>query len=65
MGGHFDLFDLLSHHDSAMITAEQLKWRNFLRSKMQKYGFRAVQNEWWHYELIDEPFKGKYFDFDV
>jgi D-alanyl-D-alanine dipeptidase len=65
MGSHFDLFDIASHHDSKIITNPQLAWRNFLRNKMHKHGFRSAQNEWWHYELIDEPFAGKYFDFDV
>lgn len=65
MGSHFDLFDIASHHDSKIITETQLKWRNFLRHKMHKYGFRSVSNEWWHYELENEPFPNEYFDFDV
>ncbi|MBP7190069.1 MAG: hypothetical protein KA998_02340 [Rickettsiaceae bacterium] len=65
MGCHFDFFDLASWHDSDLITKEQLAWRNFLRKKMEQYGFRAYRKEWWHYELIDDPFEGQYFDFKL
>lgn len=63
MGSFFDLFDIASNHDSNLITEDQLKWRNFLRKKMNAYGFRSYSKEWWHYELEDEPFEGRYFDF--
>lgn len=65
MGAHFDLFDIASHHDSTIVTDLQLKWRNFLREKMQSHGFRSYRKEWWHYELENEPFEGKYFDFQI
>lgn len=63
MGSFFDLFDIASHHDSSLVTEDQLKWRNFLREKMRSFGFKSYSKEWWHYELEDEPFEGKYFDF--
>jgi D-alanyl-D-alanine dipeptidase len=28
-------------------------------------GFKPYGKEWWHYELIDAPFAGQYFDFPV
>lgn len=63
MGCFFDLFDILSHHDSDLVEEKQLKWRNFLRDKMREHGFKSYSKEWWHYELENEPFEGKYFDF--
>lgn len=65
MGAFFDLFDVASHHDSNLITEEQLKWRNFLRDKMHAHGFKSYSKEWWHYELKDEPFAGEFFDFFI
>ncbi len=33
---------------------------------MEKFGFKNLWKEWWHYTLIDEPFfKDQYFDFMV
>jgi D-alanyl-D-alanine dipeptidase len=32
---------------------------------MEKNGFRVLDTEWWHFTLIDEPFKDTYFNFDV
>ncbi len=65
MGSTFDLFDEASHHDTSLVGASYIKLRNYLRHKMEKYGFKAYSNEWWHYTLVDEPFPNTYFDFDV
>ncbi|WP_323733010.1 M15 family metallopeptidase [Candidatus Bandiella euplotis] len=32
---------------------------------MEKHGFENLWTEWWHYTLIDEPYKDQYFDFTV
>lgn len=65
MGGHFDLLDEASWHDSDLVTKEQAAMRNLLRSVMEKRGFNMYRKEWWHYSLADEPFPDTYFDFDV
>ena len=65
MGTSFDLFDEASHHDSSLVTAEQLQRRNYLRDVMLVEGFQALQDEWWHYTLNNEPFPETYFDFDI
>jgi len=65
MGSSFDLFDIASHHNSPVIAAEPTKLRNYLRGKMEKYGFEAYPQEWWHYTLKNEPYPTTYFDFDV
>lgn len=65
MGGHFDLFDLSSHHDTLLVDEESLARRNLLREVMGKNGFRWLDTEWWHYTLKNEPFPTTYFDFNV
>jgi len=64
MHSHFDLFDEGSWHDSPLVSGEAAKNRNYLRTKMQAQGFNSYDKEWWHYELRDEPFPDRYFDFD-
>lgn len=32
---------------------------------MERYGFRYLDEEWWHYTLIAESFPDTYFDFDI
>lgn len=65
MGSSFDLFHKASHHDSSLVTAEQSKMRNLLRSTMKKHGFKEYKEEWWHYTLENEPYPDTYFDFVV
>lgn len=65
MGGHFDLLDEISWHDSNLVSEEQAKMRNLLRSVMEHRGFKMYYKEWWHYSLRDEPFPDTYYDFDV
>jgi D-alanyl-D-alanine dipeptidase len=36
-----------------------------LKSYMKGAGFRPYAKEWWHFELIDEPFNRDGFDFAV
>ena len=47
------------------ITAEQFRNRMILRQAMLRHGFKALDSEWWHFTLKDEPFKDTYFDFPV
>ncbi|MBQ7276334.1 MAG: M15 family metallopeptidase [Bacilli bacterium] len=65
MGGGFDYFGELSHSDYQEITIEQYNNRLLLRNIMVECGFKTIKSEWWHFTLIDEPFKDTYFDFDV
>ena len=65
MGAPFDFFGAVSGHGTELITEEQTANRDVLKNAMLKYGFRLNNEEWWHYSLIDEPFRDLYFDFDI
>ena len=64
-GSPFDLFDEASHHGTNKITLKQAKNRMIIKDTMEKTGFKAYTNEWWHYTLINEPYPDTYFDFPV
>jgi len=65
MGGPFDFFGAVSHHQYANLTAQQKKNRKILKEAMAKFGFKAYDKEWWHYTLQNEPYRKTYFDFIV
>ena len=47
------------------ITPEQFENRMILRRAMLNHGFKAIDEEWWHFTLKDEPFPDTYFTFPV
>ena len=47
------------------ITREQFENRMILRRAMLSHGFKALDSEWWHFTLRDEPFKDTYPNFPV
>jgi len=47
------------------ITAEQFANRMILREAMLAHGFKALDSEWWHFTLREEPFPDTYFTFPV
>ncbi|WP_182984233.1 M15 family metallopeptidase [Sphingobacterium sp. UME9] len=65
MGGPFDFFGAISHHQYANLTTQQKENRKILKEAMAKFGFKAYDKEWWHYTLQDEPYRKTYFDFIV
>lgn len=65
MGTGFDFFGEPSHHDYSEISDAQKANRKLLRGIMEKYGFKAIEEEWWHYTLKNEPFKDQYFNFAI
>lgn len=65
MGSNFDFFGEISHHNYPNISTQQKANRKKLKNIMEKHGFKAIDEEWWHYTLKNEPFKGKYFDFPI
>lgn len=65
MGSSFDFFGEISHHNTKQISVRQKANRAILRRTMEKFHFRAYQEEWWHYTLEKEPYPGTYFNFNV
>jgi len=65
MGTPFDLFDVQSHTDNPDLPEEVRHNRKFLETLMLKHGFTGVQEEWWHFTLLDEPYPDTYFNFPV
>ena len=65
MGGTFDLFSEISHPDYQNLTDEQKNNRKILHDAMVNAGFNAIDSEWWHFTLKDEPYPDTYFNFDV
>ena len=47
------------------ITPEQFERRMILRRAMLNHGFKALDSEWWHFTLRDEPYPDTYFTFPV
>jgi D-alanyl-D-alanine dipeptidase len=53
MGTDFDNFSDTAHHSFTKLSEEILQNRMLLKSTMEKYGFKAYNEEWWHYSLSD------------
>ncbi|NMA97383.1 MAG: M15 family metallopeptidase [Phyllobacteriaceae bacterium] len=64
-GTGYDCFDDHAHHGAKGISAEAEANRNKLKDLLDRHGFAAYQEEWWHYTLRNEPFPDTYFDFVV
>ncbi|MFI5185661.1 MAG: M15 family metallopeptidase [Chitinophagales bacterium] len=64
MGTGFDNFSDTAHQDFKNLPEETLQNRLLLKTVMEKYGFIALETEWWHFywsradfELMDIDFK--------
>jgi D-alanyl-D-alanine dipeptidase len=65
MGTAFDNFTDTAHHSFKNLSAAVLQNRKVLKETMEKYGFKALETEWWHYswpndrnyEVLDIDFK--------
>lgn len=51
MGTGFDNFSDTAHADFKDLSDEILKNRNLLKTVMEKYGFKQLSTEWWHFYL--------------
>jgi len=64
-GTGYDCLDALASTRNAPAGGMALRNRLTLKSYMRAAGFRSYAREWWHFELIDEPFPRQGFDFEV
>lgn len=60
MGSGYDEMDELSHPRleaqnlaAGKITPQQVRNRELLRSVLYRAGFTGIDNEWWHFEMLD------------
>ncbi len=65
MGGTFDYLGKRSHPDYKGITPQQQRNRMLLHNVMERHGFKALDTEWWHFSLKNEPYPNTYFTFPV
>ena len=54
MGTKFDFFGKEAHHTYLNHSKEVLANRKLLKETLDKYNFRSIYNEWWHYEFRPE-----------
>lgn len=64
LGTGYDCLDVLANTSNALAGETALHNRQMLKSYMKAAGFRPYSREWWHFELVNEPFRGG-FDFEV
>jgi D-alanyl-D-alanine dipeptidase len=64
-GTGYDCMDELSATAHTGVGAEAQKNRRMLRDLMMAAGFKPYEREWWHFQLIDEPFPNQSFDFPI
>jgi len=65
MGTGFDNFTDTAHHSFKSLPTLVLQNRSLLKETMEKYGFKALETEWWHYswpndrkyDVLDIKFK--------
>ena len=54
MGTPFDTFSPRAHHTYTQLSKEVLDNRKLLKEVLNKYNFKAIYAEWWHYEYRPE-----------
>jgi D-alanyl-D-alanine dipeptidase len=64
-GTGYDCLDVLANTSNPLVGGIAQHNRQTLKSYMIGAGFRAYAREWWHFELINEPFNRDGFDFEV
>ncbi len=51
MGTDFDHFGKEAHHSYTSLSKTILGHRKLLKETMEKYGFKTIRTEWWHYNF--------------
>ncbi|MFK7808271.1 MAG: M15 family metallopeptidase [Saprospiraceae bacterium] len=57
MGTPYDFFGQEAHHTYTKHSEEVKANRKLLKSTMEKFGFRSIRTEWWHYNYGSKQFK--------
>ena len=65
LGTGYDCLDAAASITSPEVTRVATDNRQMLRRLMRQAGFKPSSKEWWHFELIDEPYPGQEFDFPI
>ena len=63
-GTGYDCLDVLGGTSNSRVGAVASANRQMLKAAMREAGFRPYFREWWHFELVNEPFNNG-FDFEV
>jgi D-alanyl-D-alanine dipeptidase len=58
----FDDFSEKAHHDYKDLPEEVIANRELLKSTMEKFGFVALNTEWWHYSIMNAANKYELLD---
>jgi zinc D-Ala-D-Ala dipeptidase len=56
MGTPYDFFGREAHHTCTDLPEEVLDNRRLLKSTMEKFGFKSIRTEWWHYSFPKSSF---------
>ena len=54
MGTPFDFFGKEAHHTYTQHSKEVLENRKLLKESLDKFNFKSIYSEWWHYEYRPE-----------
>ena len=54
MGTPFDFFGKEAHHTYSQHSKEVLENRKLLKETLDKFNFKSIYSEWWHYEYRPE-----------
>ncbi len=55
MGTPFDFFGRAAHSDNRDHPADILNRRDLLTKTMEKFGFKGIRTEWWHFSFGGKP----------
>jgi D-alanyl-D-alanine dipeptidase len=58
----FDDFTEKAHHNYLNLPTQVIANRKLLKSTMEKYGFAALETEWWHYSIPNAASKFELLD---
>ncbi|WP_235298783.1 M15 family metallopeptidase [Portibacter marinus] len=57
MGTEYDFFGKEAHTDNLDLPKNVLRNRKLLNDLMDKYGFKGIRTEWWHFSFVDGSYE--------